>query len=385
MKHLKNLSRIAVFATSIIWLMTRASVVYAQLQECYTYNAEEGNPCDTCCNGGSDEQGVSDGTITGPGIQILSSMFENCGSSASCPGPNPNGYCGTQSWLQAVDDPVDCCLPSGSPCNQGTCCNGLMCLSNNTCGTCIGGGGACGANSDCCSSVCCNGTCTNNICSCPDTALCDDYTTFATDYCMYPQGGCPTGYYASNYCCYNGTPIVIDAFKEGFHLTSEIAGVNFHIHRNGPLYRVSWTDPQWHNGWLALDRNGNGTIDDFTELFGNLTPQPPSRTPNGYAALAVFDDPANGGNGNGVIDPGDSVYDKLRVWIDANHNGFSEPNELHTLRELDIRRIGLTYTLSQYVDANGNQFRYRAHIWDKAGAAHNACYDVILQVLPLNN
>ncbi len=80
---------------------------------------------------------------------------------------------------------------------------------------------------------------------------------------MYPQGGCPTGYYASNYCCYNGTPIVIDAFKEGFHLTSEIAGVNFHIHRNGPLYRVSWTDPQWHNGWLALDRNGNGTIDDL--------------------------------------------------------------------------------------------------------------------------
>src|SRR5579883_3659702 len=139
---------------------------------------------------------------------------------------------------------------------------------------------------------------------------------------MYPQGGCPTGYYASNYCCYNGTPIVIDAFKEGFHLTSEIAGVNFHIHRNGPLYRVSWTDPQWHNGWLALDRNGNGTIDDFTELFGNLTPQPPSRTPNGYAALAVFDDPANGGNGNGVIDPGDSVYDKLRVWIDANHKGY---------------------------------------------------------------
>src|SRR5579883_3077026 len=51
----------------------------------------------------------------------------------------------------------------------------------------------------------------------------------------------------------------------------------------------------------------------------------------------------------------------------------------------NIHSTGLTYTLSQYVDANGNQFRYRAHIWDKAGAAHNACYDVILQVLPLNN
>src|SRR5579884_189228 len=174
MKHLKNLSRIAVFATSIIWLMTRASVVYAQLQECYTYNAEEGNPCDTCCNGGSDEQGVSDGTITGPGIQILSSMFENCGSSASCPGPNPNGYCGTQSWLQAVDDPVDCCLPSGSPCNQGTCCNGLMCLSNNTCGTCRASGQSCGTNSDCCNGNCISGTCAT---ACPQSI----------------PGGCPCG------------------------------------------------------------------------------------------------------------------------------------------------------------------------------------------------
>ncbi|MGH9583468.1 MAG: hypothetical protein ACRD4O_11080 [Bryobacteraceae bacterium] len=238
-------------------------------------------------------------------------------------------------------------------------------------------------NSDCCSGDCCEGTCTDNTCSCPDTALCDDYSTFATDYCEFPSGGCPSGYYASNYCCYNGTPIVIDAFEEGFHLTSLINGVNFHIHQNGPSYRVSWTDPQWRNGWLALDRNGNGTIDDFTELFGSFTPQPPSSTPNGFKALAVFDDPANGGNGNGVIDPGDSVYNKLRVWIDANHNGFSEPNELHTLRELGIHRIGLTYTLSRYVDANGNHFRYRARIWDRAGRAHNACYDVILQLLQL--
>jgi len=217
--------------------------------------------------------------------------------------------------------------------------------------------------------------------SCPDTASCDDFSpgVFATDYCMYPSGGCPYDYYSSNYCCYNGTPIVVDAFKEGFHLTNLTNGVNFRVHPNQSLYQVSWTDPRWHNGWLVLDRNGNGTIDDFTELFGNFTPQPPSSTPNGYVALAVFDVPMNGGNGNGVIDQGDSVYDSLRVWIDANHNGISEPNELHTLRELGIFRIGLSYTLSHYADANGNHFRYRAQIWDRAGGAHNACYDVVVQ------
>lgn len=54
--------------------------------------------------------------------------------------------------------------------------------------------------------------------------------------------------------------------------------------------------------------------------------------------------------------------------------------------ELGIFRIDLRYTLSRYVDANGNQFRYRAKIWDEAGQAHNACYDVFLEVaVPLKN
>lgn len=131
---------------------------------------------------------------------------------------------------------------------------------------------------------------------------------------------------------------------------------------------------------MALDRNGNGFIDDFSELFGDLTPQPPSSHPNGYTALAVFDDPLNGGNGNGAIDPGDAVYRHLLVWIDSNHDGISQPNELHPLSELGIFRISLKHQLSSFVAGNGNAFRYRAAIWDDAGQSHDACYDVFLRV-----
>jgi hypothetical protein len=73
------------------------------------------------------------------------------------------------------------------------------------------------------------------------------------------------------------------------------------------------------------------------------------------------------------------VYSRLLVWIDANHNGISEPEELHTLRELGIFRIDLRYALSSYTDAYGNQFRYVAKIWDEAGKAHNLCYDVFVE------
>ncbi len=178
--------------------------------------------------------------------------------------------------------------------------------------------------------------------------------------------------------CGVNCPLIVDLASEGFHLTGWEDGVDFPFTPGG-MVRIGWTDPAHQNGLLVLDRNGNGRIDDGTELFGNVTPQPPSKEPNGFAALAVYDRKENGGNDNDFIDPGDEVFSRLMVWIDKNHDGVSQPEEMKPLPEYGVLRIGLQYHRFPFVDDHGNEFRYRGNLWlrrEKKPVA--AIYDVFL-------
>ncbi|MFN8943277.1 MAG: hypothetical protein ACK5WZ_01480 [Pseudobdellovibrionaceae bacterium] len=100
-----------------------------------------------------------------------------------------------------------------------------------------------------------------------------------------------------------------------------------------------WVEKNAPGYFVVLDRNNNGKIDDGSELFGDG-----AESPNGFEALATFDD-----NKDKVIDRKDSVFGKLQLWRDVNSNGISEKNELFSLENKNVLSIQTSY-LAQRLD-----------------------------------
>lgn len=161
-------------------------------------------------------------------------------------------------------------------------------------------------------------------------------------------------------CC-PGSPIIVDLKGDGIHLTSAADGVLYTL-RRGQLGQWAWTERGSDDAFLVLDLDGSGRIDDGSEMFGDGSMQIASASPNGFAALAYYDLPKLGGNGDGVIDALDAIWPRLRLWRDIDHDAFSATNEMTTLDADGVHSFALVATPSSGVDANGNEFRFSSTI-----------------------
>ena len=120
------------------------------------------------------------------------------------------------------------------------------------------------------------------------------------------------------------------------------------------------------DGYLSIDINHNGQIDDNSELFGTATM-------GGFAVLEQYDT-----NNDDQITAEDTIWADLIIWQDTNENGYSEADELYTLADHDIIALNLdatpvqstnqghdiAYTGTFTVDAGGGPTNYAMHdVW----------------------
>jgi len=175
----------------------------------------------------------------------------------------------------------------------------------------------------------------------------------------------------------DGSPLVLDLDGDGVQLGALDDGVAFDLLGDGTRVHTAW--PSAGDGFLALDQNGNGVVDDATELFGSATGG--EAFDDGFAALARLDD-----DGTGIIDGNDAVFDELRVWVDADQDGECTPGEMSTLAGHGIRALSLRaqrLDAGAAVDAHGNSIPLVSTYERRDGRAA-ALVDVWLRYRPLD-
>ncbi len=144
-------------------------------------------------------------------------------------------------------------------------------------------------------------------------------------------------------------PLTIDLDGDGLETVGTSAGILFDPTGSGVKTGTGWVKPD--DGFLVLDKNGNGLIDNGRELFGDSTIKS-----NGQLALDGFDALRDlDSNADGKVDVSDAQFNNLKVWRDLNQDGTTQNGELFTLGQLNIASINTGSTANSQTLPDGNQ------------------------------
>ena len=136
------------------------------------------------------------------------------------------------------------------------------------------------------------------------------------------------------------TPLVLDLNGDGIQTLSINDGVEFDLLDTGTKVQTGWISGD--DALLAIDSDGNGQIDNRSELFGG-------EVGDGFARLGSFDS-----NNDGLVDRTDAGFSELQVWQDSNENGVTDAGELVDLESAGVASLNTSYTDVFSMDAQGN-------------------------------
>lgn len=142
------------------------------------------------------------------------------------------------------------------------------------------------------------------------------------------------------------------------HLTQLNPALNFDHDSNDFKEATGWISND--DAFLTYDKNGNGIIDDGSEMFGE------TNAANGFEALKKFDD-----NKDGKIDENDAIWQKLSLWRDINSDAKTDEGELISIKDTDIKSIDLNYN-NTHIASNGNTIKQVSKVEFKDGSSTTA-------------
>ena len=150
-----------------------------------------------------------------------------------------------------------------------------------------------------------------------------------------------------------GTPIVLAFGGERVTFDSAVPA-SFDLAGAEMSTVTDW--PAASTPWLALDRDGDGAIENGSELFGSMTKLASGgRAKNGFQALRDLDD-----DGDGKLTAKDAAFAKIVLWADADRDRVSSKSEMKSLADAGIQSISIDYDVVAKCDARGNCERERA-------------------------
>ena len=152
-------------------------------------------------------------------------------------------------------------------------------------------------------------------------------------------------------------PLLIDLDADGFQLSSVEDGVQFDLDADGRPEQTAWTAKGADDAFVAMDVISTGKIENGRKLLGGLFGREV-----GFTTLQRLEEQTNpsGGRADGMISEGDGIYSTLILWVDSNHNGTAEGQELKSLTSAGVVRMFVGVVGIDERDDHGNVWRYRA-------------------------